>query len=68
MQITVTKFFDQSNQFQKIYKVRSKIKNHHRRIFLDNLLSATLSSVKFGETCNFEVKCLLSVVFLGMFT
>jgi hypothetical protein len=26
---------------------------------------ATLSSVKFGETCNFEVKCLLSVLFSG---
>jgi cystathionine beta-lyase family protein involved in aluminum resistance len=44
-----------------------KSKNHQRHIFLDNYYGQPLSSVKFGETCNFEIKCLLSILFfLGM--
>jgi hypothetical protein len=34
-----------------------KSKNHQRRIFLYNYYR------QFGENCNFEVKCLLSVLF-----
>jgi hypothetical protein len=45
------------NNRKKNVNFIQKSKNHQRRI------SATLFSVKFGETCNFEVKCLLSVLF-----
>jgi hypothetical protein len=47
----------------KVTKVHSKIKKPPTSHFPRQLLSATLSSVKFGETFNFEVKCLISILF-----
>jgi hypothetical protein len=58
-------FCNFSSKWNGNIKFIQKSKNHQRRIFLDNyLVSATLSSVKFGENCNFEVKCLLNVKLL----
>jgi hypothetical protein len=49
--------------FLKETKVHSKIKKPPTSHFPRSVLSATLFSVKFGDNCNFEVKCLLNVLF-----